>query len=235
MSIGSVIGRGIGLLIDRSIEARQKQQQEELRRRYRERFNNLLEEHTRRFQASTPTEVIGERPRPSRQEISVGCLPCARAHLATIAGSLKEALRFARGDERGILHPEVQTRLQAAEEEITAIERHDWTPEKILASPPEQQEVIRQLLPELRELRQDIIEIQSVEDLERAAARAAELSVRLRMEVLRLKGLDTSKIVELAQRVANGEMTVEEAKAELRDGVAKGEQPAEEEHGNETP
>lgn len=219
MSIGSVLGRGIGWLIDRSLEARRRQQREDLEREYRERIQRLLDEHMSRFGATEDTRPAPEeRPRPSRQEISVGCLPCARAHLATIAGTLKEALRFAREDERGILHPEVQTRLQAAEEEITAVERHDWTPERILASPPEQQEVIRQMLPVLRELRQDIIEIQSVEDLERAAARAAELSVRLRMEVLRLKGIDTRKVMELAQRVVSGEMTAEQAKAELHGG-----------------
>jgi len=228
LSWASVAGRGLTLLLDGLIKNRMNQEKERVRQQYRAELDDLYSRYAKATAASQ--SAVASRPRTSREEVAVGCLPCARAHLATIAGTLKEALRFARGDERGILHPEVQTRLQAAEEEITAIERHDWTPEKILASPPEQQQVIRQLLPELRELRQDIIEIQSVEDLEKAAARAAELSVRLRMEVLRLKGLDTSKIVELAQRVASGEMTVEEAKAELRGSSA-----AKEEHGNEAP
>lgn len=150
---------------------------------------------------------------PFEEDFSVGCLPCARAHFATVAGTLKEALRFAR--EGGIADPEVQSRLEAAEEDITVIERHDWTPEKILRSPREQQEVMRQMLPELRQLRQEVIGISSVEDLERAAAKAGELSTRLRLDVLRLAGVDTDRVVELAKKVANGDMTMEEAKTEL--------------------
>jgi len=143
-------------------------------------------------------------------DISTGCLPCARAHLSTIAGTLKEALRFAR--EGGIMHPEVQSRLQTAEEDVTIIERHDWTPEKILRSPKEEQELMRGFIQQLRELRQQIITIDSVEDLEETAARAGELATDLRLAVLRLKGIDTGRIIDLAQKVQAGEMTMEEAK-----------------------
>ena len=149
-----------------------------------------------------------------RESVAVGCLPCARAHFATVAGTIKEALRFARSEE-GIAHPEVQSRLQTAEEDITNIERHDWTPEKILQSPREEQEIMRRMLPKLRELRQDIMEIDSVEDLERAAAKAGELSTELRLEVLRTRGVDAGRIVELAKKVERGEMSIEEAKLEL--------------------
>lgn len=151
------------------------------------------------------------------QEVSTGCIPCARAHLATVAGTLKEALRFAR--EEGIGHPEVQSRLQTAEEDITNIERHDWTPEKILKSPSGEREVILRFIPRLRKLRQEIMQIASVEDLERAAAHAGELSKDFRLEVLKLRGVDTSKVVELARKVENGEMSLEEAKEQLKGEV----------------
>lgn len=147
---------------------------------------------------------------------STGCVPCARAHLSTVSGTLKEALRFARSEGMG--HPEVQTRLQAAEEDITLIERHDWTPEKILASPPEEAEIIREFLPRLRNLRQEVVDISTVDDLERAAASAARLATDFRLAVLKARGVDTVKVVELARRVDAGEMTLEEAKAELSGG-----------------
>lgn len=153
-------------------------------------------------------------------DVSTGCLPCARAHLSTIAGTLKEALRFAR--EGGIMHPEVQSRLQTAEEDVTVIERHDWTPEKILRSPKEEQELMRGFIQRLRELRQRIITIDSVEDLEETAARAGELATDLRLAVLKLKGIDPGRVIDLAQKVQAGEMTMEEAKEALRD---EGKQP----------
>lgn len=151
--------------------------------------------------------------------LAVGCLPCARAHLATIAGTLKEAIRFARSE--GLNHPEVQSRLEAAEEDVTIVERHDWTPEKILRSPEHEQKLIRAMLPKLRELRQEIIDIDSVEDLEEVAAKAATLSVELRLAVLSLKGIDTEKIKEIAQKVQTNELTLDDGKKQVRDLVAQ--------------
>lgn len=158
---------------------------------------------------------------PFREDVSTGCLPCAQGHLATIAGTLKEALRFAR--EEGMESSEVLTRLQTAREDVAVLERHDWTPEKILASPPEQQEIIRRMLPEVRRLRQQIIQIQTVQDLEEAAARAGQLSVALMLEVMkRTKKVSPSRVIELARRVRNGEMTKEEAVEELKSGMESG-------------
>ena len=156
----------------------------------------------------------------SREEIGVGCLPCARAHFAVVAGTLKEAIRFAREDENvGILHPEVQSRLQTAEEDITVVERHDWTPEKILNSPPDEQAVIRSMLQKLRELRQDVVQIDSIDDLELSAAKAANLSTELRIEVLKTRGITAEKIVNLARKVENGEITLDQAKEEMRSSL----------------
>jgi hypothetical protein len=160
------------------------------------------------------SSYIGPAETSANGDVSTGCLPCARAHLSTISGTLKEALRFARSE--GIMHPEVQSRLQTAEEDITIIERHDWTPEKILRSPEDERKLMREFIQRLRELRQKVMTISSVEDLEEAAARAGELAADLRLAVLKLKGVDTGKIIDLAQKVQAGEMTMEEAKEALK-------------------
>jgi hypothetical protein len=137
-----------------------------------------------------PAQQPAAEPAPAAGEaVSVGCIACARAHFATIAGTLKEAIRFARED--GLTHPEVQSRLEAAEEEVTNVERHDWTPEKTLNSLPREKHVIEQFFPDLRRLRQRIMTISSVDDLEHAAADAALLSTDFRLAVLELRGVGT--------------------------------------------
>lgn len=161
-----------------------------------------------------PTEGTQKR---TREEVAVGCLPCARGHLATVSGTLKESLRFAR--DEGIAHPEVQTRLQTAEEELTVLERHDWTPEKIANSPAGEREVIQAMLSKLRVLRQDLSELRSYEDLEKATAIASNLDMELRMRVLKNRGFSEQQmgsIVSLAQKVQNGELTMEQAKEQVR-------------------
>ncbi|MDP2872752.1 MAG: hypothetical protein Q8P31_09470, partial [Bacillota bacterium] len=161
-------------------------------------------------------------------EIGVGCLPCARAHFSTLSGILKEALRFAREDPAlGIMHPEVQSRLLTAEEEVNNVERHDWTPEKILNSPPVEREVIHDMLQPLRTLRQDVHDIDSVDKLEKAAADAGKLATDLRIQVLKTKGIDTGRILDYATKIQNGEMSLDEAKQKLRDSFAKQHEPQE--------
>jgi hypothetical protein len=141
--------------------------------------------------------------------VSVGCVACARAHFATIAGTLKEAIRFAR--EGGLTHPEVQTRLEAAEEEVTNVERHDWTPEKTLHSPIGEKHVIEQFFPDLRRLRQRIMTINSVDDLEHTAADAALLSTDFRLAVLELRGADTGGVPDAASKPVAGGAAAREA------------------------
>lgn len=120
---------------------------------------------------------------PDNQEVATSCIACARSHIAAVSASLKEAIRFCRTE--GIMHPEVQTRLATAEEEITALERYDWSPERILASPPEEQEIVNAFLPQIRELRQNISIIQELPDLVKCAATAGRILSEYRMEVLK--------------------------------------------------
>jgi len=158
------------------------------------------------FPAQQPTPAQS----PAADEnVSIGCIACARAHFSTIAGTLKEAIRFAREDD--ITHPEVQSRLEAAEEEVTIVERHDWTPEKTLNSPPGEKHVIHRFFPDLRRLRQQIMQITTVDDLEHAAANAALLSSNFRLAVLELRGVNTDGFKDAASRPGAGGMIVREA------------------------
>ena len=148
----------------------------------------------------------------------VACVGCSRAHLATISGTLSEALRFAR--EGGIGHPEVQRRILAAEEEISVMERFDLAPDAIAASPQVDQVIVHRYLPDIRSLRQAIGDIKSVEDLEVTAAQAQNLGQAFRMAALKGKGVDIDKIAALARKVQAGEMDMDEAKAKVREMLA---------------
>ncbi len=153
----------------------------------------------------------------SRGEVvSTACLSCSRSHLATIAGGLGEAVRFARGDPRGIAHPEAIMRIQKAEEEVNILERIDLSPEALLASPAEERTVAEEYLPRIRVLRQGIGDMGSFEDLEKVAADASILGQEFRLRHLQIKGVDLNPVVELAQKVQKGELTMVEARARLK-------------------
>jgi len=136
-----------------------------------------------------PATVIGEAlvtaaPAGTSSDIGSACVPCTRAHLLGVRGDLREALRFAR--ESGIDHPEARRRVDHAAEEVVMLERYDLTPEAIAKAPPEEQAVIRDLLPELRRLRQRLVnEVNDVEDLELAAIEASNLYERLQARTRR--------------------------------------------------
>jgi len=154
-------------------------------------------------------------------DVAVSCVACARAHFSTVSGSLKEALRFARNEPEGVAHPEVQVRLSTAEEEIDVLERFDWTPEKVINSPEREREIIQEFQPKVRELRQKIHTIATPDDLEEAAAIAGKLAADFRMAVLRLHGVNTNAVQELAKKVSNGEISIDDAKKEVREMVGK--------------
>ena len=134
-----------------------------------------------------------------------------------MAGGLGEAVRFARGDPRGITHPEALMRIQKAEEEANIMERIDLSPEALLASPPEEKAVAEAYLPRIRALRQGIGDIGSFDDLERVAADASLLGQEFRLAALQAKGVDLSPVVSLAQKVQRGELSMADAKAQLKD------------------
>ena len=114
------------------------------------------------------------------KDVSSACLPCTRAHLVTVAGTLKEAVRFARG-EGGMKDKEVQDRLDAALEELSVMERFDLAPEKLRQVPDNERKAIETVLPHIRKLRQSLAKgVRKLEELEELAAEAAEVYKRAR-------------------------------------------------------
>lgn len=148
-------------------------------------------------------------------DVSTGCISCSRSHLSTVSGALSESLRFARSDS--IKSPEVQRRLMMAEDEINIMERIDLAPDALEKSPPEEKALAEEYLPRIRKLRQDIGQIASVEELERTAAEASILGQEFRLRALQLKGVDLNPVMELAKKVQAGELSIEEAKAKLKE------------------
>lgn len=127
---------------------------------------------------------VEEPKQQNMSSVATACLPCTRAHLITIAGTLKEALRFAR--DEGINHKEVLDRLDAAAEEIAVMERFDLSPEKVDNAPEHEKKVIREvILPKIRTIRQNLINnVQKVEDLEEIAVSAVELYKQARSQTI---------------------------------------------------
>jgi hypothetical protein len=149
-----------------------------------------------------------------QEEVGTACLSCSRSHLSTVSGALSESLRFARED--GIMNPEVQRRLMLSEDEINIMERIDLAPDALAKSSPEERQVAEEYLPRIRKLRQDIGNISTVEQLETVASEASILGQEFRLRHLQLRGVDLNPVMELAKRVQAGEMTMEEAKEELK-------------------
>ena len=124
---------------------------------------------------ATPAPASGSSG-SSDSSVSTACIACTTAHLAATAAILEEAVRFARGDERGPEHPEALRRVQTALMEITNLEREDLRPDKVHDLPPDEREMVRKYLPQIRALRQQIATgIRDTESLEGVAASAEKL------------------------------------------------------------
>jgi len=119
----------------------------------------------------TPLAPEGEsEEEPAR---GTACLECVRDHLKTASALLNEAVRFARSE--GVAHKEVRTRVVIAEDELLAAIRLDLIPAKIKDLPEKEKELARWAAKEMRSLRHDLSDAKTLEDLEKAAARAFEL------------------------------------------------------------
>jgi|GEM_PF-3019515 len=106
-------------------------------------------------------------------ERDTGCLPCGRAHLGALAGTLDKAAKAAR--EQGMASPDTQAALQTAQEESAMVLRWDWTPERIAQSPPEDQRILRHFAPQVESLYKDLNRARTPEQVERLAKRAKDL------------------------------------------------------------
>jgi len=149
------------------------------------------------------------------QDIATSCMACSRSHLSTVSGALGEAMRFAR--DGGVLDPEVQRRLMLAEDEINIMERIDLAPDALANSPEGERALANEYLPRIRKLRQDLGRITSVDQLEQTAADSSLLSQEFRLSHLQLQGVDLNPVMELAKKVQKGEMSIDDAKAKLKE------------------
>ena len=157
-----------------------------------------------------------EKPfdKPIVAKAGTGCRSCTADHLATCAGSLAEALRFARGD--GIQSAEVQERIALCAEELNIWERRDATPRSFVELPEPDKDFLRRWLPRGRGLRHQLNDIHTIEDLEKTAAHAQRLHLEARKE---LQSNPNSPFLDEVQRQAKrvrvGELTREQAVKEI--------------------
>lgn len=165
-------------------------------------------------------KLLPERTTETGAPVATSCIACSASHVATVAGALGEAMRFAR--EGGITDPEVIRRLDAADQEITIMERIDLSPESVRNSPAKDQEMAHFFLPKIRELRQNIGSISNVDELERAASEASILSHEFRLKRMESNGTNLNPIIELAKKVQSGEMTMEEARSQVKQYLPQG-------------
>jgi hypothetical protein len=96
-------------------------------------------------------------------EVSVGCLPCGRAHLAGTVGAMKDVA--AKAVERGMGDPEVQAGILAAQKELVALWQDDWTEEKVQASPEADRAIMEEAIPRLRAAQARLEAAQTPEDV----------------------------------------------------------------------
>lgn len=162
---------------------------------------------------------VPEKTTASGAPVSTSCIACSQSHITGIAGFLEESLRFAR--EGGVTHPEALRRIDAADREIVNMERLDLSPESILNSPKQDQELARYFMPKIRVVRQAIGQITDVSTLEKAAAEASILSQEFRLKRMEAAGTDLNPIVALAKRVQSGELTIEEAREAVKQYLPK--------------
>lgn len=172
------------------------------------------------IEAHAEVKQLPERATATGAPVATSCIACSRSHMVTIAGALEESMRFAR--ENGITDPDVIKRIDAAEKEINIMERIDLSPEAILNSPEKDKEMANFFLPKIRKLRQDIGQIATVDQLEAAAAEASIVSQEFRLRQMEMNGANLSPIITLAKKVQDGEISMEEAREQVKQYLPKG-------------
>jgi len=105
-------------------------------------------------------------------DVGVACIPCTVSHIATCAGQLNEAIRFARDD---IANPEVGMRIDNCLSEIAAAERIDLAPSNVVNLPDEERKIANDAAKALREVRHTLEWYKTYGELEGAAAAMSRL------------------------------------------------------------
>ena len=102
------------------------------------------------------------------EKVATSCVGCAIGHLATVAGLLKEAVRFTK---EGMDSPNIVDRLNTCLDELNAMERVDLIPNKIADLPEWEKDLAHRALDISRETRHYIeAGISSGDELERISA-----------------------------------------------------------------
>lgn len=144
--------------------------------------------------------------------IATACLPCTGSHLHACVGLLNEAMRFARKDGISL---EVVKRIDNCLGEIVAAERIDLTPEAIVNLPTKEKEIANEAAMKLREIRHDLENISSPDDLEQIAARAQELQHKITYQWFQSKLASKEKTL----NEANNKITEEQRIELLKRGI----------------
>lgn len=113
------------------------------------------------------------------------CIPCGGDHLSAATGALSEAIRFARTSD--ITNPEVASRITLAMDELNAFERIDGAPEKVVHLSKVEKALMDEMLTASRDIRHHITDMQTPDDLERAAAIARQYRIEFIVKQLKLQ------------------------------------------------
>lgn len=160
--------------------------------------------------AGVQAEVQILKPTPSDSKVSTACIPCSIGHLGTCSGLLNEALRFARKD--GISNDEVIDRVNLCLDELNPMERVDLRPEIIDTLPEDEKMLAHAALTLSRDIRHDLENIKSVEELEHIAATTQSVRMKIGKEWLKkhiesLSQEDRDRIIQKAKELQNAQNT----------------------------
>jgi len=126
-----------------------------------------------------PAHAAPSEKTSQAENIATACVPCALGHFSTSSGLLNECVRF---KDDGITSNEVLDRVAKVLAEQNALERVDLTPEMIAQSPEWEREMAERALKESRSLRHKLEGLQSMDDIEAAAAETATFYRKLNRE-----------------------------------------------------
>jgi hypothetical protein len=123
---------------------------------YREEAERLRRERVV-VASPTPSRYLASEGADDVTGVEEGCVPCALGHLGAVQGMLERAAEAAA--EEGRCGPKCQAWLVPAIREPLALLRHDWTPDRIARTPPEQQAAIRAHLDRVRALKDRLLHL----------------------------------------------------------------------------
>lgn len=133
-------------------------------------------------------------------DVDTGCLPCGRAHVGAAQAGLERTSEIAR--ERGMDDREVRARVATVAEELDALLKYDWTPERIAKSPPAHRAALERYTPEVRDLRAALSPGGPAESLQQVS--------RDLKEALRFAREDGIDHPEARRRVSGAEATIDD-------------------------